>query len=393
MQFPAPSETFASNDVLALVKQNINVSIFSLKPKHYNHEKMLDERKLRNIPIYNASLTETFKGILLLIKNPIKAFDIAIWVLLKEHSNFFELLKCFCLLPITFSIFHKIKKTKPDVVHLFWGHYPSLIGYLVTKYIKKKTILTMFLGAYDLNKKLNISKDLASNCQAIFSHSYSNLNTLLNLGIPRNKIKIIYRGIDLNYIDSIKNHAKIHKKSKILTAGRLVKEKKFDLVIKFFDNLIESGGDFILEIVGSGPEFKFLKKLSKKTSIKNKVIFHKHMSQYELFKIMKNSDYFILASQKKSERLPNIVKEAMYCGCICLSSNTQGISELVDDQVNGFIFDKLDSKCNDLFLNISNKKIKDMQKKAKEKIRKDFDISASMHIYKNVWKDLIDCNK
>ena len=97
--------------------------------------------------------------------------------------------------------------------------------------------------------------------------------------------------------------------------------------------------------------------------------------------------------QKKSERLPNTVKEAMYCGCICLSSNTQGISELVDDQVNGFIFDKLDSKCNDLFLNISNKKIKDMQKKAKEKIRKDFDISDSMHIYKNVWKDLIDCNK
>ena len=153
----------------------------------------------------------------------------------------------------------------------------------------------MFSEPY-LNKKLNIKKDLASNCQAIFSHSYSNLNTLLNLGIPRNKIKIII-GNRFKLYRYIKTHAKIHKNLKY-HSWQTCKRKKFDLVIKFFDNLIELC-DFIPEIVGSGPEFKFLKKLSKKTSIKNKVIFHKHMSHYELFKIMKNSDYFILASKKK----------------------------------------------------------------------------------------------
>ena len=32
------------------------------------------------------------------------------------------------------------KKEKPDVVHLFWGHYPSLVGFLVNKVLKNSKI-------------------------------------------------------------------------------------------------------------------------------------------------------------------------------------------------------------------------------------------------------------
>ena len=51
---------------------------------------------------------------------------------------------------------------------------------------------------------------------------------------------------------------------------------------------------------------------------------------------MAESRYFIFLSNKKSERLPNVLKEAMQCGCVCISSKTKGIEELIQHGVNGF---------------------------------------------------------
>ena len=54
MQFPAPSETFASSDIQNLNRLNSNVTVYSLKSKHSNFYKMMDDRKLQNIPILLA---------------------------------------------------------------------------------------------------------------------------------------------------------------------------------------------------------------------------------------------------------------------------------------------------------------------------------------------------
>ncbi len=54
MQFPAPSETFASSDAKSLSKLNSELSIYSLKSKHNNFYKMIDDRKLQNISIFTC---------------------------------------------------------------------------------------------------------------------------------------------------------------------------------------------------------------------------------------------------------------------------------------------------------------------------------------------------
>ena len=55
---------------------------------------------------------------------------------------------------------------------------------------------------------------------------------------------------------------------------------------------------------------------------------------------MAESDIFLFLSSKAGERLPNVVKEAMLSGCICIVSNTPGIDELIEDGKTGFIIDK-----------------------------------------------------
>ena len=55
---------------------------------------------------------------------------------------------------------------------------------------------------------------------------------------------------------------------------------------------------------------------------------------------MASSDIFLFLSSKAGERLPNVVKEAMLAGCICIVSNTPVIDELIEDGKTGFIIEE-----------------------------------------------------
>ncbi len=57
---------------------------------------------------------------------------------------------------------------------------------------------------------------------------------------------------------------------------------------------------------------------------------------------MARSRVFLFLSTKVSERLPNVVKEAMLASCHCIVSETPGIRELVEPGVTGEIVPDLD---------------------------------------------------
>ena len=107
-------------------------------------------------------------------------------------------------------------------------------------------------------------------------------------------------------------------------------------VLKVFADLHKFESNFYLEIVGSGPEKSKLENFAKKMKVDGNITFTSHLSQIDLFRRMAESEYFIFLSNKKSERLPNVLKEAMQCGCVCISSKTKGIEELIQHGVNGF---------------------------------------------------------
>ena len=70
MQFPAPSETFASSDIQSLNKLNPEVSVYSLKSKHSDYNRMIKDRKLQNISIFTCKVKENILGLIEIIKSP-----------------------------------------------------------------------------------------------------------------------------------------------------------------------------------------------------------------------------------------------------------------------------------------------------------------------------------
>ena len=385
MQFPAPSETFASSDIQSLNKLNPKVSVYSLKSKHSDYNRMIKDRKLQNISIFTCEVKENILGLIEIIKSPFLFISLLFWLIKNDLKKTGHFIRCFALIPASFYILSQLKKEKPDVVHLFWGHYPSLVGFLVKRVLKNSKI-SMFLGAYDLEYNLNISKDLAKNADFIFTHAKANIPQLNKMNIKTDGINVIHRGINIKDLSLVIEN--IDKKSnQIICAGRFLPDKGFDKVIDIFSKLHKNINSSNLVLVGYGSAQSDLEKQTIDLKIESNVTFTGYLSQNDVLKFMVESDIFLFLSSKAGERLPNVVKEAMLAGCICIVSNTPGIDELIEHGKTGFIIEENNyDLIPNLISSLDEIKKEEIRTNAKEFILKNFDVELSMKKYINIWE-------
>ncbi|MFU8862184.1 MAG: glycosyltransferase, partial [Cyclonatronaceae bacterium] len=100
----------------------------------------------------------------------------------------------------------------------------------------------------------------------------------------------------------------------------------------------DRGYDFILELIGSGPEEQNLKNLARKFNLENHIRFHGFLSNP--YPVMKNSDVFVMSSV--SEALPTVLCEAMILGLPTLVTNCSGCRGLVDNGEYGLMAEQDD---------------------------------------------------
>ena len=154
-----------------------------------------------------------------------------------------------------------------------------------------------------------------------------NLNTIpnyLNLFKSSNKNKIFIK----------KN---IEKKNIIISIGRLVETKQFSVLIDIFSKISKSNKDWILVILGDGPEkIKLMKKIND-LDLRKKILLPGWVSNVDYW--LKKSKIFAFTS--RLEGFPNSLQQAVFrkkpsVAFDCLT----GPSQLIDNNKNGF-FNKI----------------------------------------------------
>ncbi|QKF81108.1 glycosyltransferase family 4 protein [Halarcobacter ebronensis] len=392
MQFPVPSETFASLDVNALLKLGNKIDVYCLRPKHKQFNQLMNQRHkdCDDLTIKHLDFLNFVMAIIFMISNPLKLFSIIEWII-KVNCNLKDIIKSIVLLPSIFFIYRLLKKNKPDIVHLFWGHYPSMLLYLLEKYMPDVPF-TMFLGAHDLETKYQGSVEMSHYAKKVFTHSYDNVEALITMGVEKEKIEVLHRGtvVSDEIIDNV-NEKKLESGNiTFLIASRLIKEKGIDEVIDVFADFVKKYSSSKLFIAGAGPYKENLQKRIEQYSLKKNIIFLGHISQNELFNYMNKTNFFILMSRYKAERLPNVLKEAMLRKCICITTYTIGIEELIKNKENGFIFENKEQVCN--FLNnidFDHNSLENITKKGQKNIIEKFDVNKIMQKYFNTWENII----
>lgn len=389
MQFPVPSETFASWDVESLRKQGCEVSVYCMRPKSPAFGELVRERGHSDIAISHFSWASLGGGLTYSFRHPLVVINLLGWVVSCCFRSPKHLFKSLVLFPSVISIFRSLFEKKPDVVHLFWGHYPAMVGYLVDKYMPG-TVLSMFLGAHDLISAYPGSVKLSRNVNAIFTHSRANLEALSAMGIDVAKVHVVARGIKLDFpvLSSVKKFYDLQNPV-FLAAGRLIEDKGFDDVLRVFKNILRAHPSAVLKIAGDGPFRSRLVCMTGELKIERSVCFLGHLDQLSLVTLMSEAHFFLLMSRHPSERLPNVVKEAMFQKCIVLTTKTPGVDELVESGVTGYIVEKGDCNSASQYVLSCLQKTEclvAMACAANSFVGKGFNVDVSMARYIDYWR-------
>lgn len=122
-------------------------------------------------------------------------------------------------------------------------------------------------------------------------------------------VVVVPNGVDFKRIESVRP---AEEKWDIVFAGRLIREKGVDKLIKSVAELRKRGIEAKTLIIGNGPERRNLEKLSFQLGVDNLIRFVKFVEDDRLYSLMKSARVFVLPSMR--EGFGVVVLEAMACG-------------------------------------------------------------------------------
>mgnify|MGYP001134845627 CR=1 FL=1 len=390
-RFPVPSETFACNDVRALKGLGVDISVYTLRGARPDAERMLEERGLSGVPITHSGTWQAAAGCAIALSHPLLLLRLIWWVTKNDLSRFAHWLKCVALIPSSFFVLGRLERERPDVIHLFWGHYPSLVGYLVKARLPRSR-LSMFLGAYDLEMGLGISADLADRADHLFTHAEVNLKRLEAMGIERADAHVVHRGVDVEMIESIdgefpgcKGHFPV-----VSCVARLFERKGVRDAVRAIPLLEEAYPRIRLFVAGEGPSERSLSSEAGSLGLSDQVIFLGHIPHSEAIRLLKSTDIFVLPSRHAAERLPNVVKEAMLCGAVTVTTKSPGIEELISRGVDGVLLDsgepeQIARAIADVLEDEDG--MRSMLELARRKVIDGFSLTVQMQRYISIWHE------
>lgn len=147
-----------------------------------------------------------------------------------------------------------------------------------------------------------------------------------------NKMHVIHCGVEPDLFEAIKPQLS---NRRLLYVGRLASEKGLPILLECLSQLVSEYPDLLLTVVGDGSDRSWLEKRVADLELDNFVQFVGYQSQENVRKYLKDTDVFVLPSF--AEGVPVVLMEAMAAGVPVVATRVAGISELVEDQVNGLL--------------------------------------------------------
>ena len=179
----------------------------------------------------------------------------------------------------------------------------------------------------------NLLRTLAKST-AVHCVSDDILQQVVQLGVPRDKVKVIRPAVDPAYFVP-SSRKKKPKTLTIITTGSLIWRKGYEYAMLSIFEVIKAGIDASFQIIGSGPELQRVRYTINDLGLENSVKLLGNLLPDDVLNHLQEADVFLLSSL--SEGISNAVLEAMSCGLPVVTTDCGGMREAVTDGVEGFV--------------------------------------------------------
>ncbi len=353
-----PAPIFIENLIRSLSKQNVEIFLFGrlTEPVTYCSS---------NIKIFSTPQNRFrslgfifFQMIILFFTNNKRFFKIISYyreISKKQKINFISWWGK--VLPIINHL--------PDVFHIQWAK--SVPRWFFLKELFNVKIVLSLRGAH-VNYSPLADEELQNAYRKIFPKidrfhavSVAIAKESEKYGAISDKIDIIYSAINPN---AIKSNRKLSWNQKsnyhFISVGRYHWKKGYHYAISAIYRLIKNNMDIHYTIIAKERPSEEILYQVKDLSLQNNITFLKNLSQEKIYKKMANSDCLLLPSVE--EGIANVVLESMAIGLPVISSNCGGMEEIIEDNLNGFLFQTRDVKnLTDVMKKVVNKNPKKME--------------------------------
>lgn len=243
---------------------------------------------------------------------------------------------------VTIILFFEIKKQKPDIVYT--NSIGVWVGAFAAKLARKPHIwhihefgLEDNYYVFDFGERFSLKfiDKLSTTCILVSKALIKKYQQYITLS----KLKVVYQSVTIpdNILDDktvISNEKDID--IKCVMVGRLVEGKRQEDAIKAISELVHSGIDARLWIIGEGSEkYEFyLHQLIKKECLSKYIKFFGF--QQNPFKFIEKSDILLICS--RSEAFGRVTIEAMLMGKPVIGAKSGGTAELIQEGFNGLFY-------------------------------------------------------
>ena len=248
------------------------------------------------------------------------------------------------------QLYTYLKKHRIQIVHA-WDTSAVFVAPLARMFRVPRVVVSTLTSRNLLDRRSRIEMRLIDQLAhaVVVNCEYLRAELIASEGTNSEKLTVCRNGIDTSEF-------RFDRRSRLLRAAEapitirtvcvLRPEKRVDLLLQAFAELLQSHENLQLFIIGEGPEGPQLRKYAEGLGLASNTIFMSAVK--DVARHLQDTDIFVLCSS--SEASSNALLEAMACGCCCLVSRVGGNTEIVDDGRTGVLFqpDSADDLCTKL---------------------------------------------
>lgn len=292
-----------------------------------------------------------------------------------------------------------LNSRRVDLMHIYFGHTAvHLLPFIKTW---AKPCLVSFHGADvmprpEYPRYIGELRRLLEIVPLVLARSHSLADRLVDLGCPKDKIRLNRTGIPLDEFPYLERPAPADGEWCFVQACRLIPKKGLRTTLKAFAIFLARNPKARLVIAGEGPMEKELRNLIGGLGVGHAVSMPGFLGQQELCALYHDAHIFVhpsrTPSDKNQEGVPNSMLEAMSTGLPVLATFHGGIPEAVTHGQTGLLVKEGDHEglASQMVLMTQQPELwGQLGRAASASVKRDFEHSAAIERLEDCYQELL----